>query len=104
MKCDVGMMNDHDEPAKKYGNKVGCQVTKLKSHKQEEYTDTSLRGDQVIHAMSYPVIIPTSHNFHPNVFFFGGQKLCKRNVRMKIVASGYDHWVGHCMDDLITSQ
>ena len=23
MKCDVGMMIDHDVPAKRYGNKVG---------------------------------------------------------------------------------
>ena len=48
MKCDVRMMIDHDacKMVWKQGRDVKL-LSLLKSHKQEEYRDTSLRGNQV---------------------------------------------------------
>ena len=41
-------MIDHDVHVKRYGNKVGCQVTRLKSQKtKSSYRDTLL-GDRII--------------------------------------------------------
>ena len=58
--------------------------------------------------LNLALITPTRHNFQPDISFFGQILNCKRNVRLKIVASGCDqcvwpvgvvagcgHWVGH---------
>ena len=55
----------------------------------------------------HALITPTSHNFKPYISFWAKIENCKRNVRLKIVASGCDqcvwpagvvtgcgHWVG----------
>ena len=46
------MMIDHDVPAEGMETRQGCQVNKLKSHKQEEYTDNKYFFVSVIRFLS----------------------------------------------------
>ena len=42
---------------------------------------------------THTLITPTSHNFQPYISFTVQKFSQKRNVRLKIVASGCDQWV-----------